>query len=76
MKTDSDSGDHSPSDDKRTGLEAGAFEGLAIHQLPPDPDQGLSDAEKAAIVSSSTSYNALSSRLSRTGDSCSSSTSD
>ena len=51
MKTDSDS-DHSPADDeKNVGVEAGAFESLATRQLPPDPDQGLSDAEKAAIVS-------------------------
>ena len=76
MKTDSDS-DHSPSEDeKKVGVEAGAFESLATHQLPPDPDEGLSDAQKAAIVSSSPYYHTLSSRLARTRDSSSSSTSD
>ena len=52
MKTsDSDSG-HTPSDDeKKVGVEPGAFESLATHQLPPDPDEGLSDHEKANIVS-------------------------
>ena len=76
MKTDSDS-DHSPSDDeKKVGVEPGAFESLATPQLPSDPDQGLSDAEKAAIVSSSASYSGPSSCLARIGDSSSSLTSD
>ena len=48
---DSDSG-HSPSDDeKQVGVEPGAFETATVSQLPPDPDHGLSDAEKAEIVS-------------------------
>lgn len=76
MKTDSDS-DHSPSDDeKKVGVEQGAFESLATPQLPPDPDQGLSDVEKAAVVRSSASYYVPSSPLARTGDSSSSLTSD
>lgn len=47
---DSDSG-HSPSDDeKRIGVAPGGFEELGRHQLPPDPDGHLSDAERAHIV--------------------------
>ena len=42
-KNDSDS---APSDDEKvTGVEAGQFE-----SLPPDPDAGLCEAEKKAIV--------------------------
>ena len=49
MKT-SDS-DSIPSDDeKKVGVEPGAFETAATHELPSDPDEGLSDAEKANIV--------------------------
>ena len=49
MKTpDSDS----PSDDeKKLGVRPGEFETLATHQLPSDPDAGLSEAERAQIVS-------------------------
>ncbi len=49
---DSDSG-HSPSDDEKrvTGVEAGGFENIGHDELPPDPDAGFSEAEKAAIVS-------------------------
>ncbi len=49
---DSDSG-HSPSDDEKrvTGVEAGGFENIGHGDLPPDPDAGYSEAEKAAIVS-------------------------
>ena len=47
-KRDSDS---VPSDDdKVTGVEAGPFESLGHGELPPDPDAGLSEAEKKAIV--------------------------
>lgn len=47
---DSDSG-HSPIDDeKRVGVAPGGFEELGRHELPPDPDGHLSDAERAAIV--------------------------
>ena len=50
VHVDDDSG-HSPSDDeKKIGVEAGAFENAGHHELPPDPDEGLSDAEKARIV--------------------------
>lgn len=47
-KRDSDS---VPSDDEKvTGVEAGPFESLGHGELPPDPDAGLSEAEKKAIV--------------------------
>ncbi|KAI9878340.1 MAG: hypothetical protein M1830_001199, partial [Pleopsidium flavum] len=46
---DSDSG-HSPSDDeKRIGVAPGGFEKLGHGELPPDPDAGLSEAEKARV---------------------------
>lgn len=43
---------HAPSDDEKTivGVGAGEFETLGRNQLPPDPDAGLSDEEKARIV--------------------------
>lgn len=49
---DSDS-THSPLDDneKVVGVERGGFETLGRGQLPPDPDYGLSEEEKARIVS-------------------------
>lgn len=48
---DSDSGRYPSDDEKRvTGVEAGGFENLGHGELPPDPDAGLSEAEKAAIV--------------------------
>ncbi|KAL8713597.1 MAG: hypothetical protein Q9220_002459 [cf. Caloplaca sp. 1 TL-2023] len=48
-KRDSDSG-HSPSDDeKAVGVRPGGFEELGHGDLPPDPDAGLSDEEKAKI---------------------------
>ncbi len=47
----SDDSDHSPSNEK-IAVEAGAFETLGRSELPPDPDAHLSEAEKAAIVSS------------------------
>lgn len=47
----SDDSDHSPSNQK-IAVEAGAFETLGRSELPPDPDAHLSEAEKAAIVSS------------------------
>lgn len=75
MKADSDSG-HSPSDDeKKVGVEAGAFESLATHQLPPDPDAGLSDEEKARIVGFLIIREAISLQVDRTGNSSSSWTS-
>lgn len=45
--------DSAPSDDEKrvTGVQQGQFETLGHGQLPPDPDAGLSEAEKAAIVS-------------------------
>ena len=45
--------DSTPSDDEKkvTGVEPGQFENLPREQLPPDPDAGLSEAEKARIVS-------------------------
>lgn len=48
---DSDS-THSPLEDKEkvVGVEQGGFETIAHGQLPPDPDEGLSDVEKAHIV--------------------------
>ncbi|MCJ1278900.1 hypothetical protein MMC21_006721 [Puttea exsequens] len=47
---DSDSG-RSPSDDEKqvTGVGAGQFEKAVLDDLPPDPDAGLSEAERAAI---------------------------
>ena len=46
MKTsDTDSAD----DEKKVGVRPGEFESLATHQLPPDPDEDLSDAERAKI---------------------------
>lgn len=47
----SDASDRSPSDEK-IGVEEGAFETLGRSELPPDPDAHLSEAEKAAVVSS------------------------
>ncbi len=48
--SDSDSG-RSPSDDeKHVGVEAGAFESAGKRDLPPDPDAGLSEEERAKIV--------------------------
>lgn len=42
----------SPSDDeKKLGVDAGEFETLGRHELPLDPDAGLSEEEKARIVS-------------------------
>ena len=48
--------DSTPSDDEKkvTGVEQGQFETLGRGELPPDPDAGLSEAEKAAIVSTIT----------------------
>ncbi len=51
---DSDSG-NSPTDDekndeKKIGVAPGGFETLAHGELPPDPDAGLSAAEKARVV--------------------------
>ena len=48
---DSDS-THSPIHDneKVVGVEPGAFETRGRGQLPPDPDAGLSEEEKAHIV--------------------------
>ena len=47
-KHDSDS---APSDDEKvTGVEAGQFESLGHGELPPDPDAGLSEAEKKEIA--------------------------
>ncbi len=45
--------DSAPSDDEKkvTGVGQGQFETLGHGELPPDPDAGLSEAEKAAIVS-------------------------
>lgn len=44
--------DSAPSDDEKkvTGVGKGQFETLGHGELPPDPDAGLSEAEKAAIV--------------------------
>ncbi|KAI9715780.1 MAG: hypothetical protein M1812_005779 [Candelaria pacifica] len=47
--SDSDSGRLPSDDEKRLGVEPGAFETAHKHQLPPDPDAGLSDEEKAKI---------------------------
>lgn len=50
-KRDSDSA-HSPSsDEKKLGVEAGGFETHGHGDLGPDPDAGLSEEEKAKIVS-------------------------
>lgn len=50
---DSSSG-HSPcEDEKKIGVEPGAFEKKATSELPPDPDEGLSEEERARIVSHS-----------------------
>ena len=46
----SDSSNHSPSNEKIATVEEGGFESLGRHELPPDPDAHLSEAEKAAIV--------------------------
>ena len=48
--------DSVPSDDEKkvTGVGQGQFETLGHGELPPDPDAGLSEAEKAAIVSTNT----------------------
>ena len=48
---DSDS-THSPIDDKEkvVGVDQGGFETLGHGELPPDPDAGLSEEEKARIV--------------------------
>lgn len=52
MKTSDSDSLHTPiEDEKKIGVGSGEFESLATHQLPPDPDAGLSDAEKAKIVS-------------------------
>ncbi|KAL8899833.1 MAG: hypothetical protein Q9207_005999 [Kuettlingeria erythrocarpa] len=49
-KRDSDSG-RSPSDDeKKVGIVAGGLESLGHGELPPDPDAGLSEEERARIV--------------------------
>jgi hypothetical protein len=53
MKFLGKSGSESPPpylDDKVTGVEEGQFETLGHGELPPDPDAGLSEAEKKAIV--------------------------
>ena len=72
MKTDSNS-DHSPSDDeKKVGVKPGAFENLGTHELPPDPDEGLNDAEKAKIVSFAAQLSDSSLWFPRTESSCSS----
>ena len=56
MKTSDSDSLHTPIDDeKKIGAGSGEFKSLATHQLPPDPDAGLSDAEKAKIVSFSSS---------------------
>lgn len=53
LQRDSDS-DRSPSDNEKVvGVEPGAFESATASHLPPDPDEGLTDAEKAKIVSRS-----------------------
>jgi hypothetical protein len=41
------------SSDEERKVEVGAIPPRMMHGLPPDPDEGLSDAEKAAIVRSS-----------------------
>jgi len=50
-QNDSDTS-HSPVDDKGrvVGVEEGGFETLGHGQLPPDPDAGLSEEERARIV--------------------------
>ena len=50
---DSDS-THSPLEDKEkvVGVEPGGFETLGHGELPPDPDAGLSEEERARIVNS------------------------
>ena len=54
LKRDSDS--RSPSDDEKdVAVKPGAFETATVPHLPPDPDEGLSDEEKARIVSRSSS---------------------
>lgn len=45
--------DSSSDDEKKVGVEPGAFENATVAHLPPDPDAGLSEAEKAKIVSTS-----------------------
>ena len=47
---DSDSGAHSASDDEKgVGVKPGEFETLGHNEIP-DPDAGLSEAERAKIV--------------------------
>ena len=53
MKSVSSESDRTPSnDEKKIGVEAGGFEARGYGELPPDPDAGMSEAEKARIVSS------------------------
>jgi hypothetical protein len=52
-RTDSDSGRQVSDDEKHAGsdLQARIEEALQHHdQMPPDPDEGKSEEEKAAIV--------------------------
>lgn len=61
--------DSTPSDDEKkiTGVGEGDFETLGHGELPPDPDAGLSAAEKAAIVSISALTMVKTSAKHRTG---------
>ena len=61
--------DSTPSDDEKkiAGVGQGQFETLGHGELPPDPDAGLSEAEKAAIVSTITPKMAKTSAKHRTG---------
>lgn len=47
---DSDSGRTPLDDDKSIGATARELETIGRNQLPPDPDAGLSEEEKARIV--------------------------
>jgi len=70
---------HDSSDDEKrvTGVEAGAFETLGHGELPPDPDAGLTEPERAAIVCTihKEAWSALTNHIHRTESSSGSSTS-
>jgi hypothetical protein len=45
-----DNGDRSS--DEKGGVNGGVFDPANVHDMPPDPDENLSAAERARIVSS------------------------
>ena len=48
--SDSDSGSPPSDGEKKVALDATELDNLARRSSSPDPDEGLSDAEKARIV--------------------------